>query len=70
MEKQKPKVYQKIGTSRLLDIEVILDENDVLYRGMVEDAPQQIKEMWYSKIDVGTPMKYYVYSDVCYGEKS
>jgi len=67
MEEQKPKVYQKIGTSRRLEIQVILDDVETLYIGDVEKAPQQIKDMWYSKVDVGTPMKYYVYSSVCYG---
>lgn len=67
MEEQKPKVYQKIGTSRRLEIQVILDDVETLYIGDVEKAPQQIKDMWYSKVDVGTLMKYYVYSSVCYG---
>lgn len=66
MEQKKPKVYLKIGAARLLQIEVILDENETIYTGWVEDAPEEIKNMWYSKVGSGTPMKYYVYSSVCY----
>lgn len=57
------KVYMPIGTSRLLDIKVILDGEEV-YSGMVEDAPNEIKQLKYSKVDMGSPITYYVYSDL------
>lgn len=59
----KEKVYMPIGTSRLLDIKVILDGEEV-YSGMVEDAPNEIKQLKYSKVDMGSPITYYVYSDL------
>lgn len=57
------KVYMSIGTSRLLDIKVILDGQEV-YSGMVEDAPNEIKNLKYSKVDMGSPITYYVYSEL------
>lgn len=57
------KVYMPIGTSRLLDIKVILDGEEV-YSGMVEDAPNEIKQLKYSKVDMGSPITYYVYSNL------
>lgn len=33
-----------VGDSRLLNIRVIKD-NEIIYEGMVEDAPYEIKEM-------------------------
>lgn len=57
------KVYMSIGTSRLLDIKVILDGQEV-YSGMVEDAPNEIKQLKYSKVDMSRPITYYVYSEL------
>lgn len=57
------KVYMSIGTSRLLDIKVILDGQEV-YDGMVEDAPDEIKQLKYSQVDMGSKMTYYVYSEL------
>lgn len=56
------KMYQAIGDVRLLNIEVILNDNQLIYKGWVEDAPQNIKEMRYSKVEVDSIMKFYVYS--------
>lgn len=56
------KVYMSIGTSRLLDIKVILDGQEV-YDGMVEDAPDEIKQLK-SQVDMGSKMTYYVYSEL------
>lgn len=57
------KVYIQIGASRLLHIKVILDGQEV-YDGMVEDAPNEIKQLKYSKVDMGSPITYYVYSQL------
>lgn len=57
------RVYSTIGTGRLLNIKVILDGQEV-YNGMVEDAPNEIKQLKYSKVDVGSQLTYYVYSDL------
>jgi len=54
--------YGKIGMGRLLDIKVIVENEVVAYEGKIEDAPQSIKDLNYSKIEVGTPMVYYVYN--------
>lgn len=61
-ENTKRKVYQSIGSGRLLDIEVILDGEKV-YSGMVEDAPEEIKKLKYSKVEIENKMSYYVYSE-------
>lgn len=57
------KVYQNIGSGRLLNIEVILDDNKTLYTGMVEDAPDWIKQLKYSSVKMGKLMTYFVYSE-------
>ena len=44
------KVYNQIGLSRLLNIRVIKDDVETLYEGMVEEAPEDIKNLKYSKI--------------------
>ena len=47
--------YLNIGGLRLLDIKVVKD-NEVLYEGMVENAPDDIKAMKYKSIDSISPM--------------
>lgn len=56
------KNYGAIGSARLLDVQVIYDDNEEIYRGMIDNAPDYIKQLNYSKVDVGTPMVYYAYS--------
>ncbi len=56
---KKRKNYMPIGESRLLNIKVIIDGNQ-MYEGMVEDAPQEIRKMKYYKIEMGNPIIYYV----------
>ena len=53
----------QIGDSRLLNIRVILDEN-IVYEGMVEDAPAEIKKLKYSSVNMGNPIECYVYSEL------
>lgn len=62
---EKRKVYVSIGSGRLLNIRVVLDDNPTpIYEGMVEDAPEEIKDLKYSKVNVASQITYYVYSDV------
>lgn len=62
---KKRKVYVSIGSGRLLNIRVALDDNPTpIYEGMVEDAPEEIKDLKYSKVNVASQITYYVYSDV------
>lgn len=62
-DSKEKKVYLQIGAGRLLNIRVILD-NEQVYEGMVEDAPIEIKKLKYSKVDMGNPIVYYVYSEL------
>ena len=62
------KVYNEIGLSRLLNIRVIKDDVETLYEGMVEDAPEDIKLLKYSKIQTTDRVNFYVYSDLDKGE--
>jgi len=55
------KTYLPIGTSRLLDIRVFLDDIEV-YSGMVENAPNEVKKVYYSKILMTDKYEYYTYS--------
>lgn len=59
----KRRVYQKIRSTRLLDIIVILDDTKEIYSGRVEDAPDYIKDLKYSSVKMGKAMTHYVYSD-------
>lgn len=56
------KLYMQIGGGRLLDIKVFLDDIEV-YSGMVEDAPEEVKKLYYSKVIMnGKQHEYYTYS--------
>lgn len=63
MEQEERRLYGPVGSSRLLDIAVVLD-GEKIYEGMVEDAPEEIKQLKYSKIEMGHPIIHYVYSDM------
>jgi len=54
--------YGKIGMGRLLDIKVIVEDETVVYEGKIDNAPQSIKDLNYSKIEGNNPMVYYVYN--------
>ena len=58
------KVYNQIGLGRLLNIRVIKDDSETLYEGMVEDTPEEIKKLRYSKIETTDRMNFYVYSEL------
>lgn len=55
------KTYLQIGAGRLLDIRVFLDDVEV-YSGMVENAPEEIKKLYYFKIIMTDKYEYYTYS--------
>ena len=57
------KVYNQIGLWRLLDIRVIRDDTETLYEGMVENAPDEVKQLKYSKIQTTDKVNFYVYSE-------
>lgn len=57
------KVYDNIGSLRLLSIKVVLNDNNIIYEGMVEDASEEIKKMKYSKIEIDSGTTFlYVYN--------
>ena len=51
--------YRKVGEFKKMSIKVILKDK-VLYEGMVEDAPANIKEMPYTKALIGKITEIYV----------
>ena len=55
--------YSKIRSMRLLNVKVIIDDKEVIYEGMVDDAPENIREMYYSKLSGDNPIELYVYSE-------
>lgn len=63
-EEENLKCYGRINGFRLLNIDVILDDSQLIYQGTTENAPDNIKMLNYSKIDMGNPMKVYVYSSL------
>ena len=63
-ELKNKRLYQAIGTARLLDIEIFLD-GESIYSGIVEDAKPEYKELRYSEIEMSNnKVKYYVYSEL------
>lgn len=62
-DKNNKRVYSPIGAGRLLNIRVILDGN-IVYEGMVEDAPKEIKDLKYSEVKIEDKFVYYVYSEL------
>ena len=54
------KLYDNIGSLRLMNIKVIKDNTDVIYEGMIENAPDDIKKLRYAKIEIdsGTTILY------------
>ena len=63
MKSMDRKIYGSIALARHLDIIVILDENEKIYEGNVDDAPEEIRKLKYSKVEMEKPIKYYVYSE-------
>lgn len=55
-------LYGPIGTTRLLDIEVYYDD-ELIYEGMVEDAPEKIKDYKYYDVKMnGKTTLFYISS--------
>ncbi len=59
----KKRTYVEIGSGRLLDITVYLD-NNLVYDGMVEDAPDNIKKLKYSEVEIQGKITYRAYSNM------
>ena len=57
------RVYMQIGLARLLDTSVYLD-NELVYDGMIEDAPEEIKRLKYSEVELQGKVIYKAYSDM------
>lgn len=49
-----------IKTCRLLNIRVINENGKEIYSGMIEEAPEEIQNMHYKKVEGGNPMTFYV----------
>ena len=58
----KRKAYLTLGSVRALDIRVIFEDIEILYEGAVEDAPEEIKRLRYSKVKNSYKMNFYVYN--------
>lgn len=64
------KKYLRIGIAKMINIKVYpydkvgksgaLEEIEPLYEGPVDEAPEEIKEMYYVKVSLGNPTIYYV----------
>ena len=57
------RVYMQIRLARLLDTSVYLD-NELVYDGMIEDAPEEIKRLKYSEVELQGKVIYKAYSDM------
>lgn len=64
------KEYLTVGVARSMDVKVYeyekvkdlesLKEIEPMYEGSVDDAPREIREKIYVKVDLGNPTIYYV----------
>ena len=52
-------VSLNIGNLRLLDIEVYKN-NEIIYRGMSDNAPEEIKQLNATKVDGISPLRLFV----------
>ena len=50
----------KINTCRTLNIKVVNENGEELYSGMIEDAPEEITSMDYTKVDIKNQVVFYV----------
>ena len=50
----------KISTCRTLNIKVVNENGEELYSGMIEDAPEEIRCMDYTKVDIKNQVIFYV----------
>ncbi len=57
-------VYGNISNFRLIKIKVILDDEKILYEGEVDEVPENIKKLKYSKVEIQDVCKIYVYSSM------
>ena len=51
MEQINEKLYGPIGNARLLDIEVY-EDGILKYKGLVDEAPEEIRNLKYKRIDL------------------
>ena len=58
------KTYGKIDEFKKMNIKVILNDKEILYEGKIEDAPENIKEMHFSKVMLGKITEIYVYEEI------
>lgn len=49
-------IDRKISMFRLVDVKVINDNNEVLYEGPVDNAPKDIKDLSYKKLESNFPI--------------
>ncbi|MBR0350435.1 MAG: hypothetical protein IJH76_01195 [Clostridia bacterium] len=61
MEENNKKAYLQVGSIRLYNIVVNYDGNEI-YRGKVEDAPEEIRQLKYSKVNISNDIVCEVYS--------
>ena len=60
--KSEKEVYLNVGSGRLLNVEVYLDDK-LVYQGSGEEEPEDIQNLMYSKIICGSITKYYCKSE-------
>ena len=53
--------YGRIDEFKRMEIKVILNDNEVLYEGKIEDAPMEIKEKHFNKAILGKITEIYIY---------
>ena len=57
------KTYGRIDEFKRMEIKVVLNDNEVLYEGKIEDAPMEIKEKHFNKAILGKITEIYIYDD-------
>lgn len=57
------RVFLQIGLTKRLNIRVFLDDIEI-YSGEVEDAPDNVKELYYTHIEITDKFEYYCYNSL------
>lgn len=52
--------FNTIGSLRLLHINVISNDNEIIYDGVTEEAPIEIKNLKYYDVKMENPIKLFV----------
>lgn len=57
------KTYGRIDEFKRMNVKIILNDNQILYEGNVENVPFNIKEMHFNKVHLGAVTEIFIYDE-------